>query len=158
MIVGLVSQDIGLPDAVKRALAFIQNTNFNQIEDGEHPIEGELMFAQIRRKRTRPHGEVKLEAHKRYIDLHYMIEGEECLYWCPRTDADSLIEDYAVERDLQYFEPPQGVKEMEIELGGQRYAVFFPYDLHRPTCDTKLRGSRNVRKLVIKIDVALLHD
>jgi YhcH/YjgK/YiaL family protein len=66
-----------LSPRIAQALDFISRPDLASLENGKHPIDGENMFAMIVRTRTQPIEEARWEAHRRYIDVQYMVRGTE---------------------------------------------------------------------------------
>ena len=81
----------------KKAFNFIKNSDLLNIEVGDYEIAGEDIFAKIREYKTRAIQNKNWEAHKKYIDLHYVVFGVEYIGY---TFANSLREvDYIKGKD-----------------------------------------------------------
>ncbi len=110
------------------------------------------MFVMVQGYTTEPREICRFEAHRRYIDIQYMMAGEEIIEIAP---VDTLIPDTAfdAERDVGFFQTPKGPCTRLILRAGD-FAIFFPEDAHMP----KVRVDRpsTLRKAVVKIDTALL--
>lgn len=61
-------------------LAFAFLAEAPDLEPGRYELENGL-FATVSEGETRPISEVKLESHKKYIDLQYCISGGERMSW-----------------------------------------------------------------------------
>ena len=59
-----------------------------------------------------------------------------------------LVEDHADESDLTFLRRNRGEGSRSLQTGD--FAVFFPWELHRPGCSTK-NGMQEVQKIVVKI-------
>ena len=46
---------------------------------GKYPIDGDNIFALVSEYKTKSEAEGKLEAHRKYIDVQYVISGEELM-------------------------------------------------------------------------------
>ena len=89
---------------------------------------------------------VKLyEAHRRYIDLQYLVEGRETIYWRPveRLDSGGGLR---IGPDIVFFRDAAG-SALLLEPG--LFVVFYPDDAHKPGCHTDV--PEQVRKIVVKI-------
>ena len=87
------------------------------------------------------------EAHDRYIDIQYLFEGEEVLFWAPRASL-SATKPYSESGD---FTPLSGADGTGVVMVPGVFVVLFPWDGHMPGC--ALRAPVQVRKLVIKASV-----
>ena len=90
----------------------------------------------------------KPEAHNQYIDVQYLGAGEEIIYFTPRRAEHIVVEDHADESDLLFYEEIEEKDHVVLQTGD--FAVFFPWELHRPGCSTK-NGMQEVQKIVVKI-------
>ena len=137
-----------LPGPVVRALAFLATTDFSGLQPGRIELE-EGLYAILAEEETSPVSEGEWEAHRRYVDVQCVLEGEESIGWA--LDEERPLRRHALaEEDCLYFEPPENPSWLHLSPG--HYAVFFPRDLH---CPLRHPGSPRVRKVVVKIDIAL---
>ena len=83
------------------------------------------------------------EYHRRYADLQIDLNGSEHLGW---ASEDTEQGEFDEEND---FGLRTGPEHCGMTLGGGRFAVFFPGELHKPSCKTP--GCGHVRKAVVKI-------
>jgi len=90
--------------------------------------------------------EGKLEAHRKYIDVQYVISGEEQMGYVP-LNGQQILEPYKEENDIIFF---TGEKSF-IKVSSGMFAIFFPEDVHMPGIMTK--QSLPVKKLVIKVRI-----
>lgn len=91
-----VSQRLGT------ALQYIAETNFTNVKNGEYHLDGDKVFARVDRYTTEPRDSKKPESHNAYIDVQYLGEGTEKIYYTAKADTHKVIEDYAAERDLLF--------------------------------------------------------
>lgn len=124
---------------------FIRNTNLETIETGKYPLAGDSLFANVDEYITQDVEERKYEAHRKYIDLQYIIKGEE-LIGVAGLDEVSLIEPYDREKDIAFYEKNGGNYR---QADNSVFFIFFPNDAHQPC--VKLNQSRTVKKVVFKI-------
>lgn len=129
---------------------YLQDTIFNELSDGRHEIEGQDLFVLVNSYETEDGWASKFEAHRRYIDIHLILEGEELIYWS-HTHKLNPIGKYQVEKDLLLFQNPVDSEERSSALYLVKgfFALFFPWDAHKPNCS--IQGPRKVRKAVIKL-------
>ncbi len=130
---------------IERALAYVRE-NGASLADGKVFLDGEKLYVSIQSYRTKPREECKYEAHRRYIDIQYIIEGKEII---AVTDAAGLKEraPYSEEKDVVFFE--DGKKGDELVLCAGDYVVVFPDDVHMPK--VQAGEPSDVKKAVVKI-------
>ncbi len=137
-----VSEDL------QKALKYLAVTDFGKVPDGRYELDGDKMYANVENYTTADRSTKKPEAHNKYIDVQYLGKGTEKIYFAPRTDKVKVVEDYAKERDLLFFE---NIEEKDaVVLNGGDFAVLFPWELHRPGCNAGSTASA-VQKVVVKI-------
>lgn len=139
--------------ALQRAVQYLLDTDLERAEVGTYSIEGDAMYAMVQRPKAVTRSERKSEHHRTYIDLQYLIEGEEELLVAARQSAGNVaVENRLLDRDFALYDKVEGESEFVLKPG--MFAVFFPNDLHRPACCRE--GTAELKKVVIKIDKALL--
>ncbi len=130
----------------KQAFDFLKNTNLDELSTGKHEIDGELIFAIINKYETNTPEIVKLEAHKKYIDLQYVHHGNETLGFTSYT-KQSPSQDYVESDDFQLFE--EDFDSISFKKG--MFSILYPDDIHAP--GLQLGNKENVVKVVIKIQL-----
>ncbi len=136
------------PEAVRKALHYLGEHNFAEIKDGKYPIDGENSFAIVQRYNTRPVEKCRPEAHKKYVDIQFLAEGEECLGWCPLSPDLDVDEAYDEEKDIVFYK--KLVPDNGIILSKGIFAVLYPNDVHQP-CASTGEQPKSVIKVVVKI-------
>ena len=140
------------PIALQKAIAYLKETDFDQLADGVYEIDGKMMYAQVFTYTSKPAAECKPELHRKYLDVQFWICGEELFGVAPSNGVGNCIEEID-ERDLYFYD---GVaNESYVHATKGCYAVFFPNDVHRPgTC---VDGQPlTYRKVVVKVHTDLL--
>ncbi len=131
--------------AFERAFAFLRQNRLDELPTGRHEIDGDRLFCMISKGPARSRAEAKLEAHRKYIDIQYVIAGSEEMGWKPAADCIAPDTGYDAEKDIEFFEDePQSWTDV---LAGS-FVIFFPQDAHAP-----LAGSGEIWKVVLKIAV-----
>ncbi len=140
------------PKAIERALSYILSTDLENMECGIYEIEGKKMYVQLFEDVTVPVSEKKPESHRQYIDLQYLVSGNERIAVTYDTGNYEIAENLLDERDLIFYKTAENETMVEMKPGS--FAVLFPEDIHRPCCMAE--KSEKVRKAVIKIHLDLL--
>jgi len=87
----------------------------------------------------------KLEAHRKYIDIQLVLEGDETMGWKPLTDCLNPVSDHSEERDIRFFHDAPA---SYVPVPPDHFCIFFPEDAHAP-----LVGTGTVRKVIFKVAV-----
>lgn len=136
----------GLGEGIKTALKYIAETDFSTVEKGKYPINGDLIYAVVNEYQTKPEAECKIEAHRRYIDVQFVVSGEEAIGYAPLNGQEPSIA-YNDEKDCVFYTVP--VSKVKISSG--MFAIFYPHDLHQPGVSAETES--NVKKVVVKVRV-----
>ena len=134
----------GLRIGVSEAFGFLDQPGLAELEDGTYEISGDLVYAIIQRCEGRKAEKAQLEGHRRYIDIQYVISGDESMGWTPRSHLDASGS-YDEEKDLEFFE---GSPEAMVRVPHGSFAVFLPTDAHMPCI-----GDGPIHKVVVKVAV-----
>jgi biofilm protein TabA len=108
-------------------------------------IDGAMLYAVISRQGGKPQNEAFLEAHRRYIDVHYCIEGVEHIGWSGIEKCNKADKPYSENDDFMTF---ANRPEAWVTLTPGSFAVFFPEDAHAPMVSDGI-----VHKVVVKVAV-----
>jgi len=134
-----------LSENLVTALTFISNADLKELQVGEHQIEGDNVFYIVDEYKTKPSTEMKLEAHKKYIDIHVIIAGSEHIGHVLLSDQ-KVVKSYDEANDYALYDGSATF----FKLIPGSFAIFYPNDLHMPGVgDLKT----NVKKLVMKVSV-----
>ena len=131
-------------DRIKKSFDYIMQTDLKNLQPGKYEIDGENIFALVSEYETKLESEGKLEAHRKYIDVQYVIEGEELMGYSPLGNQ-TILEPYKEENDIIFF---TGEKSFTKVTAGM-FAIFFPEDVHMPGIFVERKST--VKKLVIKV-------
>ncbi|WP_028536993.1 YhcH/YjgK/YiaL family protein [Paludibacterium yongneupense] len=142
-----------MPLALQRAFDWLHSIDAGQLAVGRHAIDGDNIYAMVQEMDTRPDSEGHPEAHRRYIDVQYLVSGSEKIGFLPRGTPARLLQDKLEANDIAFYD--SDAAETSLLLTPGMAAVFFPGELHRPclAVDTP----QALRKIVIKIDVRMLN-
>lgn len=129
-----------------KGLEYLKNTDFTKLENGRYEIEGDDIFAIVQEYHTKPLTEGKLEAHRIYTDIQFVVKGSEKIGYS-ETQPLTISEEYDEKRDLIFFNEKGDL----IPLYCNYFAVFFPHDAHMPGIRINEEKADNVKKVVVKI-------
>lgn len=137
----------GLTRNLDTAMRYLQEkaSVLNALPEGKHPIDGEKVIVQVMTYDTKDLAQARFEAHRKYIDIQFVLEGKEACYARPLEGLEAA-EPFNDEKDVGFFRGEGGAF-LPLETGV--FAVFFPWDAHKPSCDWE--GKHKVRKVVVKV-------
>lgn len=129
----------------ERAFSFLRQSGLAELPPGRHEIDGGRIFCIIGKGPGRRRAEAKLEAHRKYIDIQYVIAGVDDMGWKP-TSACALVDTrYDADKDIEFFKDEP---ESWTEVPTGSFVIFFPQDAHAP-----LVSGEEIHKAVLKIAV-----
>lgn len=114
------------------------------MESEKIEIDGDAVYALINRYKTI---EANVwEAHKKYIDIQWMINGNESILFANSQNL-TVTKPYDDAGDYMLLEG-DGDK---LTLSADKFAVFFPQDAHQP--GLMVKQPENIVKIVIKVRI-----
>ena len=127
---------------------FILNID-KDIKAGKYEIS-ENAYINIDEYETRDENTIKLEAHRKYIDIQFLIDGAERIY---TTDIEGLevSEKYNDEKDVEFYQTPKRPLNLSY-LTKNKFILLYPDDAHSP-CINFDNLTRKVKKAVVKIKI-----
>jgi biofilm protein TabA len=129
----------------KHAFEYVDQLDIHTIPAGRHEIDGESMYALVQEYNSKLKEEGKWEAHRRYIDLQYVVKGVEGIGY---ANIHQLKQgEYDTAKD---FLPLQGEGDL-ITVRSGSFVLLFPEDAHMP--GMAVGNPAPVKKIVFKISV-----
>ena len=136
----------GLHTSFAKAFEILIDSTLSQKEDGRYTVDGDEVYYTIQRYTIRPMSQGKLEAHRKYIDIQFLLSGVEYLGYAPVKDL-TVAEAYNPQKDIAFFNTQKNITKIKLEPG--LFCILFPDDAHLPCCH--LAEPAEARKAVIKI-------
>lgn len=130
-----------------RALEAINDYLENEREDGKLVIDGDALYANVFTYKTKAASDSCFEAHKRYIDIQVVLEGEEIIGF-ESADKLSVTKEYDAEGDYMLYGLNGAYDSVRLCRG--EMAIIFPEEPHAPGM-TAADGPTDVRKMVVKV-------
>ena len=121
----------------------MEPARLSTLEKGRRDIAGEELFV-IASPDAVTRETAMLEAHRKYIDVHVLLEGTESMGWAPLGTLSVEDKPFDVENDFVCFRDPY---KCTFALEPRTIAVFFPEDAHAPL----LGNGHRVHKCVFKV-------
>lgn len=127
------------------AFRYLRTPDARALTSAHAEIEGEKLFAVASREQGKKKSEAKLEVHKNYIDIQYVLEGVDSMGWKPARECFKVLSPYDEEKDVVFFNDEPLIW-CAVPAGS--FAIFFPEDAHAP-----LVSDGEVRKVILKVAV-----
>ncbi len=144
-----IEQQVSMTPALKKAIDFLQRPDIDGLTDGKVEIDGEDVFAIVQRYETVMTGVPEFECHKKYIDVQYIVSGEEIIGWAP-CGRMTTTATYNEHKDICFGSVPKG-QITPVYLQAGQLALLFPEDGHAPRLAAA--DPSYVFKIVIKVQV-----
>lgn len=133
----------GLNEQLYKGLKFLNETDVAALPVGRYEIDGDVVFALVQAYETHMPEECRWEAHYKYTDIQYVVEGSERTGW---KTLDGVVKTEDRPEDDVYFFEPDGD---HFVLHAGQFAVFTPQDAHRP--GMAVDGQAPIKKIVVKV-------
>lgn len=137
----------GLNDKFQQAFDFIKLAVAENKPIGKYEIDGDSLYASVQEYDSKL--DAKFEGHKRYIDIQYVVSGEEVMKAADISKMTANTE-YNDVKDCTYYEDNDLAFAIPVQQG--EYAVFYPHDIHKPGL-AKNGIPTVVRKIVVKVKI-----
>ena len=85
---------------IARGLRFLAETDLADLAQGRHELDGQQLYALVSDYAPKPPGEGRWEAHRRYLDLQFVVSGVERMGVAPTSHMTET--DYQADRDLAW--------------------------------------------------------
>ena len=134
----------GTGDKIAAALEYLQQNDFLHMEQGKYLIDDSRIYSLVQHYESLPAEQGLWEAHRRYIDIHYIADGEERMGYA-NLDHMKVTREYSDEDDClllggdgEFFTARKGA-----------FVIFYPWDVHMPCL--AVTKPMPVKKIVVKV-------
>lgn len=133
-----------LEKGIRECFAYAKNHDLLSFEKGSHPIDGERLFVNIVEYTTTNAEDRFWEAHKKYLDVHVMLRGEE------QIDLN-FIQNMGVKEFVEKddFLPMDGEKNASVILRDGDFLICYPSDGHRTA--VAVQEPAAIKKAIFKV-------
>jgi YhcH/YjgK/YiaL family protein len=140
-------EQVGLTPALQKALDFLRACGSEPLPDGRIEIDGAEVYALVQSYETKDNGEWLFEGHRQYLDVQYMLSGEEVIGWAS-SEAATVTSPYDPANDAWLGTVP-AAQVTPVRLISGQLAVLYPSDAHAPRHAAVAPAA--VKKIVIKV-------
>jgi YhcH/YjgK/YiaL family protein len=127
-----------------KAFEFLNNPELAELKPGKYIIDSTFVFATISYADSYDSSKVKWEAHRKYLDLQYLISGSLFYEMAPYNKKDISVP-YNDSTDMERVITNNG---KYYKAAPKSLFVFFPSDAHK---SVKEHAADIVKRVVIKI-------
>ncbi len=127
-----------------KAFNFLRNIDLSRLNPGKYEIEGTSIYAIVDNYFTRPKEEGLWEAHRRYIDIQFVVKNKEQIGYANLGQMQNYTE-YDEEKDILFF---KGTGSYFIIPAGT-FVILTPQDVHMP--GVAIEKPEAIKKIVLKI-------
>jgi biofilm protein TabA len=131
--------------SIELGLSFLKSSDLMALQPGRIDLEGESIYALVQQYFTKPELSGVWEAHRRYIDIQYMVSGRECIGFSILNTMN--LGAYDAQRDFQSMSGSGHI----LNLFAGSFVIFYPQDAHMPGLIDVAEAQ--VKKIVIKCAV-----
>ena len=129
----------------KTLFDYVKSHDLLRAELGRIEIDGDNLFINNTAAEGVSADKQPLEAHRTYIDVHILLEGEERIGWKSIDDVQNETKPYDADTDCALYAEPASTY---IDLRPGEFLIVYPEDPHAP-----LIGDGKIRKLIGKVKV-----
>ncbi len=127
----------------KKAFEYVKSHDMLNAPCGRIELDGDRLFINSDSPALMPADRQVLEAHRKYIDIHIPLDGEETIGWKSIDDCHNESKPYDDGKDCQFFSEPASTY---VTLRPGDFLIAWPEDAHAP-----IIGEGNLRKLIVKV-------
>ncbi len=125
--------------------AYVKSHDLLHTPMGKIVLDGDKLFINNVNPECLSEEKQVLEVHRRYIDVHILLEGKERVGWRNTDDCKELAHPYDEAGDFAtFFDKPTTY----IDMMPNDFLIVFPEDAHAP-----IIGSGKIRKAIAKVMV-----
>lgn len=136
-----------LGEKIKKGFDFLLNTDLENLKPDRYEIENDEIFANVQILTTKNKEDKKWEAHRKYIDIQYLIKGRECMGYGLLKNFKTSVE-YDDKNDIEFL---SGDKFNYINLSKGEFVIFYPDDIHAPVLNAD--ENKEIKKVIVKIKI-----
>lgn len=135
----------GMNSVLPQVFKYITSVDWVKMEPGRHEIAGTDVYINLDINRQKDVSDT-FEAHRKYIDLQFIIDGDEEILYAPLQNL-SIHREYNEEKDICLL---KGTEYSTLVLHTNEWVIFYPDDAHA-VCQK--HNSETCIKVVAKIPV-----
>ncbi len=133
---------------INKALTELRKLDFS-LKPGDYNIFRDSIVLKIAETHTEPRASRKFECHRKFIDIHFLLEGRQIIEWASLNHF-SEPQNYDSENDICFFgDNPGSTQKVLLDSSFRNAVIFFPEDCHKPLCAWNF--PEKIKTCVVKI-------
>lgn len=132
---------------IATALSFISEIDPSDFSPHKEEVQRHDLFVSFQDTTTEPAEGRCYEAHREYIDVQFVVSGEEIIR-VANISRLTETDPYDPDRDIAFYEQTPG---NDVHLHPGDFLILFPEDAHLPKIPPGTPGK--VQKVVVKVRV-----
>ena len=149
MLIGQLTQSDRIEavhNGFKKLFDFIKSNDFNALPLGKVEVDSDNIYIMNLDIAKGANQDVQpLEMHRKYIDVHVLLEGNEKIGWKPLAEIANLTQQYEENGDCALSDD---ASRFFVDLHPGEYCIVFPEDPHAPAI-----SEGRIRKLIGKVKI-----
>ncbi len=137
-----------LGEKVKKGFEFLLNSPLVDLNDGKYEILSDEIYANVQTLKTKNEKDKKWEVHRSYIDIQYVIKGEEKMGYGILEDFTDVVAPYDCNKDVAFLSNGE-YNYINVKQGD--FVMFYPNDVHAPMLSVK--DDTVIKKVIVKIKI-----
>lgn len=126
-----------------KAFAYVKSNDLLHAPLGRIEVDGNRLYINNINPECVEASQQVLEAHRQYIDIHILLNGEEVIGWKSLDEVTHESKPYDAESDCALYKEPASTY---VHLHPGQFLIVWPEDAHAPVI-----GSGKIRKLIVKV-------
>lgn len=130
---------------IEKAMQYVSSHNLTEQPLGRITIDGDDLYINNSLVDAVERNQQLLEMHRKYIDIHILLQGDETIGWKPLERISHICRPYDDEDDCAFSDDKA---DAYINLTPGDIIIAYPEDAHAP-----IIGEGKIRKLIVKIRI-----
>jgi len=134
---------VALHPKLAELFSFLSSPSAAALQPGRTDIDGRRLYVIASAGAGKTPDEARLEVHRLYVDVHYLISGKESMGWRSIERCSDVEKQYDEEKDILLYSDDPAVW-FTVHPGTS--VIFFSWDAHAPMVSNGI-----VHKIVAKV-------
>lgn len=130
------------------AAEFLKSYMLTSPEEKSFVLDGDALRASVSEYEPQSAEGKLFEAHRKFIDIQFVVEGGENIGWTLLKGLQEEREEFSAGGDIAFY---SGDCAAWVKLTRGMFVILFPEDAHMPC--VKADGCDSVKKIVVKCSV-----
>lgn len=138
-----------LSPAIRAILNYAKTISLDMFPTGQLSLDGDKLFVNHQQYITKDLADAFSEAHRAYVDVFVVLEGEETVYIKNTNRLNRITKEYDPAIDALIADKDADMSAIRMYPG--TFCILYPHDAHAGSCHAD--GPSQVKKLVGKVKI-----